>query len=311
MALTSVFYDGVVTEGDRAKNRGGVPDYGVYGADDFKVTAHPSIPYAVLVKAGRAHGHGVTDTAATDQVVQCTTLATGVRWDIIVVRRNWQPLGGGPSTLVPVFAGATANIPNTLKANPGVEDDQPIYLVKWQGGTSAPVQFIDLRCWAGNGGMVAVDLLARNYLAKPGANVLIDSTTWRYIPGENSVWDWTSDQAATVAPLQVTGWAVTGPITIAPIGGKRQVTANLAINRTSADSASFGGPTFTSIGAVIPSIARYAGTLYDTAILSGAAVRGTLHAAVSATGAISFRAESGSISVPKGGNLYLNISYYI
>lgn len=191
MALSSVFYDGVVTEGDRARHGAGTPNYGVYGPDDFRVVAHPTIPYAVLVKAGRAHGHRVTDTAASDQVVQCTAPGAGVvRWDLVVVRRNWQPLPGGTSTLVPVSAGTTARIPTTLNKNPGVLDDQPIFLVKWVGGTSAPTQLIDLRCWAAPGGTVIVDLLARGYLGEPGAAVTLDRTTWQYLPASNGQWDW-------------------------------------------------------------------------------------------------------------------------
>ena len=192
MALTSVYYDGPVTETDRAQNRTGAPDYGVYGPDDFKVTAHPSIPYAVLVKAGKAHGHGVTDTAAEDQVVQCVSLTTGQsRWDLIVVRRNWQPSLGGPSTLEVVQAGGTAAIPATRKVGPGVEDDQPLFLVKWQGGTSAPVEFIDLRVWTGNGGLYAKSDLVRTYMGKVGTEVNINGVVWYCGLGANDSIEWT------------------------------------------------------------------------------------------------------------------------
>src|SRR6478752_1806428 len=130
MALTSVYYDGPVTETDRAKNLAGVPEYGVYGPEDFKVTSHPTIANAVIVKAGKAHGWGVTDTAAEDQVVNCTPLSVGQsRWDMIVIRRNWQPALGGPSTLVAVQAGGTPTLPATRKVGPGVEDDQPLFFV--------------------------------------------------------------------------------------------------------------------------------------------------------------------------------------
>ncbi|MBT8162788.1 MULTISPECIES: hypothetical protein [Arthrobacter] len=192
MALTSVYYDGPVTETDRAANRGSDPDYLVYGVDDFKVTAHPSIPYAVLVKAGRAEGFGVTDTAAIDQVVNCDALPSGTRWDLIVVRRNWQPLGGGPSTLAAISVGADPTIPGapTRKVGPGVEDDQPIALVKWQGGTSAPVQFIDLRMWAGNGGLFAKDNLVRTFMNKIGTVINIAGAIWSYQLGANDVPGW-------------------------------------------------------------------------------------------------------------------------
>lgn len=212
MALTSVFYDGYVTESDQAKNRGGLPEYGVYGPNDFKVTAHPSIPYAVLVKAGRAHGHGVTDTAAEDQVVQCEVLpgpSTNVRWDLITVRRNWQPALGGPSTLEALQSGATPEIPAERKYGPGVEDDQPLFLVKWQGGTSAPVQFRDLRVLAGNGGLYAKDDLVRTYLTGVGTVVNINGVEWRHILIDNDVADWVAAESAANISTFGTGWAPT------------------------------------------------------------------------------------------------------
>ena len=192
MALTSVYYDGPVTESDRAKNRTGAPDYGVYGPNDFKVTAHPSIPYAVLVKAGKAHGYGVTDIAEEDQVVQCASITSGVRWDLIVVRRNWQPALGGPSTLAVIQVGASAVIPGPpiRKVGPGVEDDQPVFLVKWQGGISAPVDFIDLRVWAGNDGLFAKSDLVRTYMDEVGTDININGVIWHCQLGTNDDVEW-------------------------------------------------------------------------------------------------------------------------
>jgi hypothetical protein len=216
MALTSVFYDGPVTETDRAKNRGGVPDYGVYGVGDFEVKAHPSIPYNVLVKAGRAHGHGVTDTAAGDQVVPCNTLASGTRWDLIVVRRNWQPALGGPSTLVSIPGGTTPAIPAARKVGPGIEDDQPIALVKWQGGLSAPAQIIDLRVWASNGGLYAKDDLVRTYLTGVGTEVNINGTLWALQLGTNDAEGWarSTPSVVRVAGVSGTAWIQAGEVQV-------------------------------------------------------------------------------------------------
>lgn len=190
MALTSVFYDGVVTETDRAKNRAGAPDYGVYGISDFEVKPHPSIPYAVLVTKGKAHGWGVTDEATEDQVVQCDTISSGTRYDLIVDRRNWQPAAGGPSLLVAIPGGATAEIPASRKVGPGVEDDQPLALVEWKGGLSAPNRIIDLRVWASNGGLYAKDDLVRTYLTGIGTEVNINGTVWSLQLGANSLATW-------------------------------------------------------------------------------------------------------------------------
>lgn len=212
MALISTYYDGPVTESDRAKNLAGSPEYGVYGLNDFKVTAHPSIPYAVLVKAGRAHGHGVTDTALVDQVVECPPIASGTRWDLIVVRRNWQPELGGPSTLEVIEAGTVAQIPAGRLVGPGVEDDQPIALVKWQGGVSAPVEFRDLRVWSGNGGMFAVDELVRRYLDKIGTKVKIAGEVWSYERLSATEVDWVNeDGSGPWVNLELeAGWQIVG-----------------------------------------------------------------------------------------------------
>ena len=191
MALTSVYYDGPVTESQRAQNRTGSPEYGVYGPEDFKVTAHPSIANAVIVKAGRAHGYGVTDTADIDQIVNCTPLSVGQsRWDLIVVRRNWQPALGGPSTLVAMHAGGIPAIPAQRKVGPGVEDDQPLAFIKWQGGTSAPVEFIDLRTWQANGGTVGAHDLVRTYLNTPGTRLWINGIDWIRKMGANDTPEW-------------------------------------------------------------------------------------------------------------------------
>lgn len=313
MALTSVFYDGWVTETDRATNRAGAADYGVIGADDFRVSTHPSIPYALNIAAGKAHGYGVSDTATATQVVQCATLASGTRFDLIVVRRNWQPLLGGPSTLVAIQGGSTIpNIQTLRTIGPGVEDDQPLALVEWRGNVNTPYRIIDLRCWAGNGGVVAADVLALDYLARPGADVLIGATTWRYAIGANGAWGWTSNQAQTLSPLQVPGYTVSGPITVTSEGDKKRVTANLEIKRTSTATASFGGPAFTDLGVVIPVAARVSLSLYLPVVISGMGQRATAHAYIGAgNGVVGLRAESGTISLPRLANIYLYFTYLI
>ncbi len=198
MALVSSFYDGPVTEGDRARNRAGAPDYGVYGTGDFKVVANGAVPLSVKVKAGRAHGWGVTDLLEADETLMCEAPGAGVtRWDLIVVRRNWQPLGGGPSTLVVIKGGPTTLIPAGRKVGPGVEDDQPIAMVGWKAGQTAPFQIIDLRCWAHNGGVEIANEIAFEYLARPGAAVHYAGWTWRYALEDNGVWEWSMAPGVT------------------------------------------------------------------------------------------------------------------
>lgn len=168
MAQESKYFRGVVTDADRAQNRAGAPDYGVQGESDFKVSTQPAIPYIVVVAKGKAHVHGVTDTAVDNENVQCGTLASGIRRDLIVVRRNWGPVGGGKSTLVAIPGAAFTDIPAGRKKTPGVEDDQPIVFVCWKGGQNAPFQITDLRTFAANGGIQILSEISFEHLAKPG-----------------------------------------------------------------------------------------------------------------------------------------------
>ncbi|SEE19381.1 hypothetical protein SAMN04489740_0854 [Arthrobacter alpinus] len=250
MPLTSVFYAGPSTDTDRAKYRAGAAAYGVNGADDFKVTGHPSIPYALAVKAGEAHGYGVTDIADEDQLVQCATLATGTRWDLIVDRRNWQSLLGGPSTLEVIQGGATIpNIQTLRTKGPGVEDDQPLALVEWKGGINTPNKVIDLRCWVAPGGYVIADLLARDYLAQPGAEVLLGSTTYRYTMGANGVWGWVDQTQMLTTASPMSGnvkpdWAPlrtwSGYVSVSSGAGGDNRTATAATNATGEGGLWFG-----------------------------------------------------------------------
>lgn len=230
MALTSVYYDGTVTETDRAQNLAGAPQYGVYGVEDFRVTAHPTIPYAVIVKAGRAHGHGVTDTATIDQVVNCDPAPAGtVRWDMIVVNRNWQPALGGPSVLKAIPVGAIADMPSSRKNSPGVEDEQPIALVKWAAGLSAPQAIMDLRVWAGNGGLYAKEDLVRQYLTEVGTEVTINGSTWNLVLGANDMKGWSQN-----VPPQLDG---------IPAGSKPIIkSGNVVVNTTGYGDAYYSFP---------------------------------------------------------------------
>ena len=313
MALTSVFYDGYVTETDRAKNRGGVPDYGVYGVNDFKVTAHPSIPYAVLVKAGKAHGFGVTDAATTDQTVNCSSISSGTRWDLIVVRRNWQPNLGGPSTLEAIAGGVNAEIPTSRKVGPGVEDDQPLALVKWKAGLSAPETIIDLRVWTANGGLFAKDDLVRSYLTGVGTRVNINGVDWIRTLGANDVEGWGADAPASYAPLTVSGYSLTGSIDVEPAGAKRRVTVDINVTRTGV-AGIIPKDDYASFGAVIPSQARGdAKPKYlPVAILGGS---GNVYFPATAflnteTGILQIRAQN-TFTWPTGALFSLNLSYYI
>lgn len=200
MAIASTFYDTLPGEGVKettwaqsAASRGDL--YGISGKDDFALTAHPTTPYAVNIGPGTAWGRGVWDDVTGTTRVDSAAPAQGVtRWDLIALRRDWQAVGGGPSSLVSIAGGATQGIPSGRRNTPGTVDDQPLYLVQWVGGTTQPKTIIDLRVWSGPGGLEIAHELARSYLEFPGANVKLDKAIWMYERQGNKTWGWAKYQ---------------------------------------------------------------------------------------------------------------------
>lgn len=207
MAFTSIGYDGTVNERQWAElvPNAGSCEYGIKGAGDLKVSAVPGQPLMLSVSAGTGWGHGVIDTSTTNTTITCDTISSGTRWDLIALRRNWQPLAGGPSSIVKVTGATTKVIPAARKNEPGVEDDQPLALVQWTAGQTQPTAIIDLRVWAGNGGAVAKDDLALSYLGKIGAMVTIGNVQWQNVLKDNDMPGWVNvggvvGDSAAIAP---------------------------------------------------------------------------------------------------------------
>lgn len=192
MAFTSIGYDGTVNERQWAElvPSVGSSTYGIKDADDLKVTAVPGQPLMVAVASGTAWGHGVMDTENANTTITCDSISSGTRWDLITLRRDWQPLAGGPTAVARVTGTTEKVIPASRQNQPGVIDDQPLALVQWTAGQTQPTAIVDLRCWAGNGGMVANDTLALGYLARVGASVAIAGSEWRHELGANDIPQW-------------------------------------------------------------------------------------------------------------------------
>lgn len=189
MAITSIGYDGTVTEAQFAKmiNAVGASEYGVRGAGDWAVTAHPTQAQAVQIAVGSGWGHGVYDTSDAVAVVQCNAIASGTRWDLIVARRDWQPPTGATS-FTKVTGGTAKTLPPRETAA-GVLDEQPLALVQWTAGQTAPTAIVDLRLWVGPGGADANDAMVKDYITRPGAHVAVDGVTWRLAAdGTSGTW---------------------------------------------------------------------------------------------------------------------------
>ena len=145
---------------------------------------------SVRLAPGTAQGYGIRDTC-TETNIQLEPVSSGVRWDEIVLRRDWS---AEESSFAVIQGGSNRALP-VREQEPGILDDQPIALVQITAGQQYPTDLVDLRCWAGDGGLVAVDSLALAYLDDPGTRVSIGDTTYTRV----------------VSPSGATSWDVKGP----------------------------------------------------------------------------------------------------
>ncbi|HJW01362.1 MAG TPA: hypothetical protein VJ617_19910 [Arthrobacter sp.] len=211
MAITSSGYDGSVTELAWSKMVSGVgsSEYGVLGSNDFRVTAVAGADRTVSIATGSAWGKGIFDTNDANITVQLDTVATGTRWDLIAIRRNWTG-ASGTSTVLKINGGTAKTIP-ARNTSPGVLDDQPLALVQITAGQTQPTAIVDLRAWGGNGGMTAMDLLSLGYLERLGAQVVINGEEWACGRNSGGTVAWTKTSAPTSIGLYgASGSAING-----------------------------------------------------------------------------------------------------
>lgn len=206
MAIVTAGYDGTVDEVQFAEL---LYRYSVVGPDDFKATTQAG-DRIVAIADGVALGPGTRDVATAIPNIQFAA-ATGTRWDLVVLRRDWQPPGGS-SSIVIIQGGSTKGYPaegtatNQWNRRPGIMDDQPLYLQE-VNGTLLGAR-VDLRCWAGHGGLIAASDDAKTYLQRVGAEVLINGIKWTYALGANNVpaWSDTDPTQKTANATVAAGW---------------------------------------------------------------------------------------------------------
>lgn len=188
MAFVNAGYDGTVDETQFAQilNR-----YAVVGPDDFRASNVPGADRTLSIANGTALGPGTLNVGTSFSPIQFDAVTSGTtRWDLVVLRRDWQPANGTTSIVI-IKGGPTAVLP-ARQQTPGILDDQPLYLQQVNAGSTSLGTRIDLRVWVGPGGAEAADRLALTYLAQPGAAVKIGSTVYRYELGANGLWAWGS-----------------------------------------------------------------------------------------------------------------------
>lgn len=243
-ALSSLGYDGItvneVAWARLARYMGA--EYAVGGASDLKVTAVAGADRAVQIASGEAFGQGVLDEFDT-ATIQLPSVASGTRWDLITVRRDWQPPGG--TSHIDYLTGTTGKtLPaGRISGAPGVEDDQPIALVQCSSTSTMPTAIVDLRVLKGAGGLRGFDELAKTYLDQIGEVLRIGSDIWvcdvdsvgnpawsrevSYVARERT-WTIDRDEPRSVDEWTGTGTLLAGTIAGAP-PGKYLVVPSLAV----------------------------------------------------------------------------------
>lgn len=180
MAFTSYGYDGAITEGPWSlmSYLAGPAAYNIGNSvSNFRVTAVANADRTVSVATGTAFGMGVVDTSDSVVTKQHDTQATGVRYDLVVLRRDWAT----NTTSVEIVKGTSTQDGafGLRNATRGVVDDQPLALVRIAAGVQTAAIEADLRVWGYNGGLYAKSALVTWYLNAIGSKVRVQDLVYQ------------------------------------------------------------------------------------------------------------------------------------
>lgn len=294
MAITSSLgYGGSINEGAWARMADLLGGTGVAGLAHLRVTAGGTGDRAVTVATGTAFGDGIVDICETTTNLNAASVPSGVRWDTVAVRRNWQGAGGSSSLVV--IQGGSAQALAPLNDDPGVLADYPLALIRCNAGQAAVQQVVDLRVRPTKhyiaDSAVGLDVpgaLTGSLLTVPGGTneparlysragsgvfVPVDDPPWSSVPAVSGV---TSHLAYRLRGGMVEldgsmsktsgGWPV-GSVTLGTLPAEARPPSNIRVPVALAGSATDGGP------AVAPAELRTTGTvlLYNTVTGTGSA----------------------------------------
>jgi hypothetical protein len=163
--------------------------FSVGGKDDWKVSVQGNLDRGIRINGGIGVGDSVMDVFPDYETLSLPAVASGSQWFLIARRRNWSTPATTNSVVIP--GTAERKLPNRSDS-PGQESDQALALVRVQAGDTVVKEIIDLRAWAGSGGVEAADILGREQLARPGAAVKIGSDMHRYeyTPANGGAFAW-------------------------------------------------------------------------------------------------------------------------
>lgn len=162
--------------------------YSVEGLFDGQVVTNNVGDRGVTVKPGTIIGDGIMDVFTGNTNLNFGSVASGSpdRWDMVVLRRTWNATVGASTSIYTIIPGGPNKTLPARNNNKGVLSDQPMALCRIKAGSTAVQEIIDLRCWASNGGVVAVHELVMTYLDQVGTSVIINGKEWCKIVSSDS-----------------------------------------------------------------------------------------------------------------------------
>lgn len=171
--------------------------FSVGGRDDWKVSVEPNLDRGIRINAGTIIGDGILDVFP-DYDTRSLPIPSGTsQWFLIAAKRSWST----PYTtnLVVIPGTSEKKIPTHTNA-PGAESHQQIALVRVAANSTVVQEIVDLRAWAGNGGVEAADMMGLEQLARPGAAVKIGTATnrYEYQAANGGEWAWRLYPTVTV-----------------------------------------------------------------------------------------------------------------
>lgn len=193
MAITSIGYAGTVNAAQWAQLAPRLGEF--YSVDRFGNSYNASVAggdRAIRISEGTASGFGITDANDSAITVTHAAASSGVRYDMIVLRRNWSTK---LTTLAVVQGTSTRQVPARTR-NPGTIDDQPLWLIRITAGSTVPVIEADLRLFNGHGGLAANSDLVLQYINTVGTRISIGSNDWT-LPDETN---WHRSSNEDIAP---------------------------------------------------------------------------------------------------------------
>ena len=199
MAISSYGYTGAVNNVQWAQMAGSLGfDYVAKGPNDCKVTAVSTGTRTVRVATGSIAGGGVLDVNGSAVDIALPNVTSGSKWFMIVAHRVWQTTNA--TTFTYIEGTATRQLP-PRDVGFGVEDDQPLALVRIAAGQTLPQEIIDLRVIGNNNGaMVGFDHLCLEYVTTVGTMVKIGDVEWLRTINDSGSVVWTSHTPTWKSP---------------------------------------------------------------------------------------------------------------